>query len=210
LFFENYFNNGVLSADFSDLLWPMLNKDQQKNNRGVIMNNLRKIFEDIGAINLFKDSQHWKLSYDSDVYIDFLEIHKILVAERNEETNETILNYFSLGSLVPNENWEYLDQYKERYSSAAIEILLELDRNDFAGHNYLKCIEISDIVLNHFDYLNEPALIYKIKSLYILKNSSKAVSEYNKFRLRYNESISKNFHLSFEDILNMAHPLENY
>ncbi|HEX2396236.1 MAG TPA: hypothetical protein VHI78_12895, partial [Bacteroidales bacterium] len=210
LFFENYFNNGITSDDFSDLLWPSLNKNQQKNNRGVIMNNLRKIFEDLPLINLIKENQRWKLKFENGLYIDFIEVHNVLVMAGTDENNEAILNYFSIGNLLSNENWEYLDQYKERYSSAAIDVLLHMNKNAYQKHNHLKCIEISDIILNYFDFLNEPALIYKIKSLYILKNSSRAVSEYNKFRLRYNESISKPFHLSFDDILKTTVPPENY
>jgi hypothetical protein len=210
LFFENYFNDGIVSSDFSNILWPMLDKDQQKNNRGVIMNNLRKIFEDISEIALVKETMKWKVIFGPGVYIDFLEIHKALLSDRNDENNETILNYLSLGSLLPAESWEYLDRYKDRYSAAAIEILLDLARDAFHHHNFMKAIEISDIVLNYFDFLSETALVYKIKSLFILKNSAKAVTEYNKFRLKYNESISKNFQNSLDDILNMTLPTENY
>ena len=198
-----------MSAEFSDILWPNLNKDQQKNNRGVILNSLRKIFEDIADISLVKDNTHWKMEYGKELYIDFLEILKVLESERNEEINEIILNYLSLGSLLKDENWEYLDQFKDKYGFTAIDTLLENCQIAFLGRNYMKCIEISDIILNHFDFLNETALIYKIKSLYLVRNSAKAVSEYNKFSHKYKESISKSFHLSIESILNMTIPIEN-
>jgi hypothetical protein len=209
LFLENYFNNGVLSNDFSDILWPSLNKNQQKNNRGVIMNNLRKIFEDLDGVSLFKDELRWKLNFTDQVYIDFIEVHKLIGMDRNEQVNETVLNYLSLGNLLAHDTWEYTDPYKDRYSAAAIDVLMEMNRNAFHTRNFLKCIEISDVILNHYDFLNEPAVIYKIKSLYILKNNARALSEFNKFRLKYNESISKNFHLTFDDILKLPEHFEN-
>jgi len=174
------------------------------------MNNLRKIFDDMSGISLEKDKQHWKIITGDEFFIDFIHVHKIMLVPPSDIRNEQILNYFALGNLLPHESWEYLDPYKERYSSAAIDILMEMDQNAFVAHNHMKCIDISDIILNYFDFLNEPALIYKVKSLYILKNSTKAVAEYNKFRLHYNESISKPFHLTFDDILKIPLPLGRY
>lgn len=210
LFMESYFRNGILSADFSDLLWPSLNKIQQKNNRGVVINNLRKIFEDMDGVSILKDEMHWKISFSEKVYIDYIEVRKLIVTIHDEQTSELVLDYFSFGNLLRNETWDYVDQFKDGYSAAVIDVLTEMNRNAFHIHNHMKCIEISDVILNHFDFLNESAMVYKIKSLYILKNSSRAISEFNKFRLKYSESLSKNFQLTFDEILRLPEHFDNY
>ena len=94
------------------------------------------------------------------------------------------------GPLLSNTIVDWLDEFKDSYSSLSIDLLrnlLELQRND-----YDTVLRIADILFLH-DPLNEEALAAKCSILFIQGKKGIAKSVYDRFCKEYKDSLGEEY-----------------
>ncbi|MDR1437281.1 MAG: hypothetical protein LBI65_04090 [Candidatus Symbiothrix sp.] len=75
-----YTNNetGISTEKLTSKMWPDKDANGAKNIRGVTINRLRNILEDIGGISLVHQNSQWFFTFESPFYCDYLEYSGIL------------------------------------------------------------------------------------------------------------------------------------
>jgi two-component SAPR family response regulator len=74
-----YTNNkmGISTEKLTSKMWPNRDNNGAKNIRGVTINRLRNILEDIGGISLVYQNSQWFFTFESSFYCDYLEYSNI-------------------------------------------------------------------------------------------------------------------------------------
>ena len=103
------------------------------------------------------------------------------------------------GPLLPNTTLDWLDNFKDTYSSNAIDLLrnlleLELQR----GHQEM-VLRLADIMFLH-DPLNEEALTAKCAVLSAQGKKGIARNVYDRFCKEYRESMGEEYKVEFADL----------
>ena len=108
----------------------------------------------------------------------------------DDELLNQILEILLYGPLLSNTIVDWLDEFKDSYSSLSIDLLrnlLELQRND-----YDTVLRIADILFLH-DPLNEEALAAKCSILFIQGKKGIAKSVYDRFCKEYKDSLGEEY-----------------
>ncbi|MCP3933373.1 MAG: hypothetical protein GY705_30255 [Bacteroidetes bacterium] len=205
VFFETIHYQGISSRKLSETLWPGMDKYHQKNNRGVTINNLRKTLEDLHGVALINSHNKWKIEYSDDFYSDFLEVNKSIKANNFSETPDSLISLISFGSLLPQLQFDWLDQYKSRYESDILVVLYHICNNYYAERQYLSCLETARIIHEKFDPIDEIALSFKIKALNKIKSQKKAYDEFELFKKKYTATYNDNYVRTFNEVENLQY-----
>jgi two-component SAPR family response regulator len=75
-----YTNNetGISTEKLTSKMWPDKDSNGAKNIRGVTINRLRNILEDIGGISLVHQNSQWFFTFEPPFYCDYLEYSGLL------------------------------------------------------------------------------------------------------------------------------------
>ena len=102
------------------------------------------------------------------------------------------------GPLLPNTLEDWLDEFKDEYSSLSIDLLRNL--LDVYRNHYETVLRISDILFLH-DPLSEEALTAKCSILFLQGKKGLAKSIYDHFCKDYKESLGEDFKVSLSNII---------
>lgn len=196
---ETVQNNGISSKELSGKLWPGMDKNKQKNNRGFTVSSVRKVLEDIHGISLNNDGEKWIVEFTDDCYFDYARASN-LIQEENPTHKDEIISLFSYGKLLPFLQFEWLDMSKATFENDVISILLSMCNDYFTHKNYLTCFETASLIHEKYDELNEKALRYKIISLVEMKGHSKSKKEFELFKRRYFATYQETYTLTIDEI----------
>jgi len=202
IFFETMNNDGISTMRLSETLWPGMDKYHQKNNRGVSINNLRKVLEDLQGIKLVNENNKWKLECGGDFYCDFLEVKKSLKEKEYIDKPHYLVSMFSFGNVLSSMQFEWLDKYKARYEKEALAVLYSACDNFFSEKKYPACVETAQIIHEKIDPIDEIALAFKIRALNKMKSYKKAHDEFEQFKKRYSKTFNDQYPQTFNEILN--------
>lgn len=191
--------NGISSPELKEILWYDKTEQSAKNNRAVYFNKLRGIIRHLGQYELSNKTGGWKIEFE-EAYVDYYEFVKIISKPRITETEiHILLNITSKGSLLPDHNWEWLDDVKAAVSDAVITILtnylVHLSPKENPG-----IIESICNSLFIFDPLNEVALVYKCQYYNLVNKPYLSKKLYNSFCREYKQTYGEEFTKSFSDI----------
>jgi DNA-binding SARP family transcriptional activator len=182
---ETVQNRGINSKELSDKLWPGMDNTQQKNNRGVTINAVRKVLEDIRGISLDNVNNKWIIICDDDCYFDYAQVKNLLPQKKYLSQSDKIISLLNYGNLTPRLHFQWLDNIKAKYESEIVSYLHEICDYFISSKNYLSCIDTAIIIHEKYDELDEMALSYKINALNKIKGHSKAQNEFELFKKRY-------------------------
>ena len=184
------------------LIWPDKDIDSAKNSKNVYISKLRKLTDKIGGAQIVNKNRIWTLEVDDDIKVDYIEAKRMFnIINMEQLTDEEIaelIGILSRGPLLPDFEFEWLDNYKNDFSSRTIDTLYTL-LNNASINNSIK-LKICDILFKH-DFLNEEALIIKCK---ILNNHGKkgiAKNVYDIFCTDYENSYGIEYNKSLTEIL---------
>jgi two-component SAPR family response regulator len=195
--------NGITTQKLTSDLWPEKNPKVAKNIRGVTINHLRNILEDMRGIQLICDNSKWFFSIYDDFYCDYLHTLKI-VAEIPESKTSGILiqqlaGLIKRGSLLRNTETEWIDDYKQKYETQVEQLLTTQLQTDYNQEYFQNALNLSD-ALFVIDPLNEEVLLTTIR---ILKKTGKiehSQNLYNRFSLRYKTIMGENYPVKYTSI----------
>jgi len=184
---------GILSERLDSMLWPGLMRKKAANNRGVTVSKLRQVLQQIDGVTIDNDQEHWHVALSSEVFCDYYECLNLIKSGKVSSDIELFNTFYTIvhrGSLLPDIELDWLDDYKESIASEIIDAFYRF--MDDAGKNCPPelIIRLCDRIFQA-DPINEEALKFKVKALAQLGLHNKAKYTKRDFAQRYKESLGE-------------------
>lgn len=188
---------GITTKKVTDMLWADKDEISARNNRNVTLRKLRVLLEEVGDIEVMTDGGFLKIRWSEDVFCDYrTALHCIGLFQQNGDKDETLLNQILeillFGPLLPNTIVEWLDEFKDAYSSLSIDLLRDLLDIEYKRKNNEMVLRITDIIFLH-DPLNEEALAARCSMLFAEGKKGIAKSVYDRFCKEYREALGEDY-----------------
>ncbi|MCU0473129.1 MAG: hypothetical protein MUC93_07155 [Bacteroidales bacterium] len=199
-------DKGISVAMLTELLWFSMDAKTAKNNRAVNIAKLKNLLTEIDSCKITRKTSYWRIEFnDSVVYNDYWFCIKSINQEKliSKEGLLQFLCILKTGSLLGNDNYEWLDNFKLECSDMIIDKLSHLIDQDIFDSDTEFMIQLADAILI-FDPMDEQAISLKCKNLTVLGKHNHAKGVYNKFTKDYFKLYDEPFDRSFADIIN--HP----
>jgi len=186
------FDGGISSQRLSALLWPDKPEDKVKNSRGVTLNHLRKILNDLDGITLVYEKGFFKLVFTEECYCDCVRCMQLLKNRNSKIEEKELLNLLSRGKFLKLIDFPVLDSFKETIEHQIEPILLvELEKR-FERKNYGAVLQLTEIMFN-IDPLNEQTLRYRIAAMLKLNMQEEAKKQYFLFSSEYKKVMGTDY-----------------
>ena len=158
---------GILASKTTEILWPEKEETAARNNRNVNLRKLRVLLESIGDMEVMIENNFLRIKWGTGVFCDYhtlITCTKQFEQEKSEELLNRILEILLYGPLLPNTILDWLDDFKDDYSSYSIDLLKNLLDIEISRNHQDMIIRLADIMFLH-DPLNEEALAAKCSVL---------------------------------------------
>lgn len=187
---------GILTKKATDILWSDKEEESARNNRNVTLRKLRILLEKVGDVEVVSDAGFLCIRWHEGVFCDYrMALDCICQFKENGDHGDDkllnqILEILLYGPLLSNTIVDWLDEFKDSYSSLSIDLLRNL--LDVQRNNYDTVLRIADILFLH-DPLNEEALAAKCSILFIQGKKGIAKSVYDRFCKEYKDSLGEEY-----------------
>lgn len=202
LYSEKY-QQGILVSRMTELLWPGKESNAARNNRNVNLRKLRQLLESIGNAEIVIEHNCMRIEWGGEIFCDYHEVlSRIAAFEQQGESPELldrILELLLYGPLLPNTIHEWLDDFKDAYSSSAIDLLNRLLAMARQKNQHDTTLCIADILFLH-DPLNEEALAAKCAVLSAQGKAGIARNVYDRFCKEYQKALGEKYTTPFSEL----------
>lgn len=193
---------GILASKTTEILWPDKEETAARNNRNVNLRKLRVLLESIGDMEVMIENNFLRIKWGTGVFCDYhtlITCTKQFEQEKSEELLNRILELLLYGPLLPNTILDWLDDFKDDYSSYSIDLLKNLLEIEISRNHQDMIIRLADIMFLH-DPLNEEALAAKCAVLSAQGKKGIARNLYDRFCKEYHDSMGENYKTPFADL----------
>jgi DNA-binding SARP family transcriptional activator len=184
-------NKGISSSKLQELLWFDKSEEAARNNRNVNLRKLRILLLELGNIDITKQSSYWTIVLPEDVLSDYKEVLRLINKIQREVVTQQedllrlveLLNY---GSLLPNIQLGWVDDFKTDFSNLVIDTLTQVinnRKNPFYDNLDIR-LKIADALLK-IDSINEDALRIKCKTFVRMGKMGLAKTTFDNFSKEY-------------------------
>lgn len=189
--------NGITTEKITNVLWPDSSPESAKNTRGVTVNNLRKLLDKIGGLNLVNENNRWDIVFKEENF--FFDLGYYINNKRNlsDEIDEKILKAFSRGEFLKDFDYEWIESYKLHISMEVLSTLLSALKKET---DLQRKTNIAEAVTS-IDSLNEEGAISLISCLISKGKISLAKQKYEAFTSEYLRVFEKKYPKNFSDLL---------
>ncbi|MDR1723771.1 MAG: hypothetical protein LBR84_07555 [Tannerella sp.] len=198
-------SKGVSSTKLKETLWFDKSIESARNNRGVMLNKIRQIFEHIGTVVIEGQNSYWTVKMGDEIYCDYKEAITLIKAlkhriNRTKANVERLVNIVSTGELLPNTQTEWVDSFKSDFANSLVDLLLDISKQPDLNLSPKEMINLADAIGIH-DILNEDALRLKCSALFKMGKIGLAKTTFNTFTKEYASLFGKKYTVSFEQIV---------
>lgn len=191
---------GVLSSDMNSLFWGDKPDDKVKNLKGVTMNHIRKILQELDGIELAFQKGYFKLIFNDEFYCDYLSYGVITGGKEIKETmTPELMSLLSKGKFLNSIEHELFDYYKHKVEEFINNVIPTQIEKAFRERKYESGIRLCNILFTT-DLLSEVALKYYICISQKMNMSDKALKRYNTFAKEYKREMGEDYPVSYESI----------
>lgn len=193
---------GILASKTTEILWPEKEETAARNNRNVNLRKLRVLLESIGDMEVMIENNFLRIKWGTNVFCDYhtlIACTKQFEQKKSEELLNRILELLLYGPLLPNTIVDWLDDFKDDYSSYSIDLLKNLLEIEISRNHQDMIIRLADIMFLH-DPLNEEALAAKCAVLSAQGKKGIARNLYDRFCKEYHDSMGENYKTPFADL----------
>ena len=193
---------GILASKTTEILWPEKDETAARNNRNVNLRKLRVLLESIGDMEVMIENNFLRIKWGTGVFCDYhtlITCTKQFEQEKSEELLNRILEILLYGPLLPNTILDWLDDFKDDYSSYSIDLLKNLLDIEISRNHQDMIIRLADIMFLH-DPLNEEALAAKCSVLVTQGKKGIARNLYDRFCKEYHDSMGETYKVPFADL----------
>ena len=193
---------GILASKTTEILWPEKEETAARNNRNVNLRKLRVLLESIGDMEVMIENNFLRIKWGTGVFCDYhtlITCTKQFEQEKSEELLNRSLEILLYGPLLPNTILDWLDDFKDDYSSYSIDLLKNLLDIEISRNHQDMIIRLADIMFLH-DPLNEEALAAKCSVLVTQGKKGIARNLYDRFCKEYHDSMGETYKVPFADL----------
>lgn len=205
ILFSETKTRGISVEKITELLWSDKDDASARNNRNVSLRKLRLLLEQIGCVEVITSNGVIHVKWSKDVFCDYHQMLR-LVNDYNkgeyddpDEQLDKMLEILLYGPLLPTYEIDWLDDFKDSYSSVSIDLLNKLLAKESRDQHDELVILICDIIFLH-DPLSEEALAEKCKVLSRQGKKGIAKRVYDRFCKEYEDSLAEPYEISFADV----------
>ena len=194
--------NGILTSKTTGILWPDKEETAARNNRNVNLRKLRVLLESIGDVEVVTENNFMHIKWGENVFCDYREVLARIQQFKEKENDELlnrILELLLYGPLLPNTILDWLDDFKETYSSHSIDLLKDLFEIEKQRNHPDMILRLADIMFLH-DPLNEEALAAKCAVFSAQGKKGIARNLYDRFCKEYRDSMGEDYKTPFADL----------
>ncbi|WP_291529176.1 Kelch repeat-containing protein [Bacteroides sp. UBA939] len=195
---------GITSSYIYGLLWPEKDLSSAKNLKGVTINRLRKILDDLEGIELIYANSRYSIKLLDNFYCDyqrFLEqIDRMRQSNASQEVSQVLIGILSRGKFLKSVDDSMFDTFKSEQEDELHKMLMIEMNNLYAKATYEQAIQLAEIWLK-VDPLNDMALWYMLNACHKLKREDQAMKKYYLYIAEYNKSMGNNYPYSYSDII---------
>ncbi len=196
---------GVTSTYIYGLLWPEKEVSSAKNLKGVTINRLRKILDDLEGIELVYANNHYFIQLLNSFYCDYREYLEQMQTIRHNDlphshVSQSLLQILSRGKFLKSLDDSILDSFKNEQETTLRELILIELNHLYAKADYEMSIQFSEILLKT-DPFNDIALWYLLNSCHKLKKEEQAMKKYYLYIAEYTKSMGHSYPYSYPDII---------
>lgn len=194
---------GILTKKATDFLWSDKEEESARNNRNVTLRKLRVLLEKVGDVEVVSDAGFLCIRWKEGVFCDYRMALDCIrqFKENGEHGDDKLLNQMLeillYGPLLSNTIVDWLDEFKDSYSSLSIDLLRNL--LDVQRENYDTVLRIADILFLH-DPLNEEALTAKCSILFKQGKKGLTKSVYDRFCKEYRDSLGEEYKVPLSNL----------
>jgi len=192
-------NDGITSQHLSDILWPGKPQRKVKNSRGVTLNHLRKILNELDGIELIYEKSFFKLVQSDTFYCDYTRCIRIVSAENIEAHKKELVEILNRGKFLKLSDHPLFDSFKEDTEQKLEPLLLVEMEKSFTEEDYRTTIDIAEAIFN-IDPLSETALAFLVKAMQRLKMNEEARIRYETFAMEYRKIMGNDYPQSFKGL----------
>lgn len=191
---------GISSSKLKEILWFDKSDESARNNRSVYITKLRQILDRVGSHEISSASGSWKIDMKV-ISVDFIIFNDIVC--KSTITEKDVADLISIvrpGTLLPECDYQWLDEIKARTTDCAITIL-----SNYAEH--LEVRERPDLVSSIADALfvldpvSDIALSYKCKYFIHTGKGYLAKQLYTNFLKDYKNIYGEDYSKTYSDII---------
>ena len=198
------FEKGVSATVIQEYLWPDKDEVSARNNRNVNIKKLRTLLEKVGGIFIENNNSYLRLTMEDHIFCDYQVVYKMLnhdkhISDEKDKIN-VIIGNVKRGSLLPNLQTSWLDNYKSDISNLIIDTLIEYSQKLDGDKDDKLLLEIADAVFM-YDTINQEALRIKCSVLNKKGKYSLAKTWYDHFVKEYQKLYAENYPRTFEDVI---------
>jgi DNA-binding SARP family transcriptional activator len=193
-------DNGISSSKLKEILWFDKSEKSARNNRSVYITKLRQLLDNVGQHEISSATGKWMINM-KEISVDYIALNQIIGKETITEKDVTdLIHIVRRGPLLPECDYQWLDEVKGRTSDSVITIL-----SSYADH--LEVRErprlISSIADAMFvlDPVSDLALSYKCKYFNHTGKSYLAKQLYTTFIKDYKNLYDEDYNKTYSDIL---------
>lgn len=204
---ETLKKEGISSKQLTNLLWAGHTAESAKNNRSTHVQRIREVLTDNSGINIAYSNKKWIINLEDDVYCDLMEYFYLMDQLRQKDTIANtlkvlgkLLPIIEKGTLLPNMDDEWLDEFKSKLSDDLLNLLMPFFSKEEFNNDSKSVVRLSNALLI-FDPLNETVLKYKIEALVKLGKNSQANESLEHFEKVYQQCYAEPFNKSISDLI---------
>lgn len=201
-------NKGISSSRLQELLWLDKSEESARNNRNVNIRKLRILLRNIGEADVSSNLGYWTITLPDAVFLDYKEALSLIQRIRADKTPDKndllrLLEILSFGLLLPNIQFEWIDDIKTDFSNSVIDLLMNIVENTKLP--YFEDIEIrlkiADTILG-IDPISEDGIAIKCKALYKMRKKGLAKTVFDNFTKEYQSLLGEAYTGSIKNFLN--------
>jgi len=194
LFHSN--ETGISSNLLSHLLWPDKPKDKVKTSRGVAINNLRKVLNELEGVEIIYEEGHFKMVFSADCYCDYHVLVQEL-AKNSVVLTDEFYKIIDRGQFLLGIDDPIFDQVKLALENELLAVIEKDMDNLIQQKQYARAVQAGETILQ-IDSINENALQKTLLALHACKNESKAKKIYARFVDQFELAMGEKFRHPFD------------
>lgn len=192
--------DGITSQRLGNILWPDRPADKVKNSRGVTINHLRKVLNELDGIELIYEKGFFKIVYTDQFYCDYIRCLQIISGNDISENRDELITILARGKFLQLADHPLFDSFKQEMEKQLEPVLsLEVEKT-FAAELYHVTIALADALLNN-DPLNDMAFTFLIRSMQRLKMYDEARIKYQAFVIEYRKIMDTDYPYPYKSLV---------
>ena len=189
---------GISSNLLTNLLWPDKPKDKAKTSRGVAINSLRKVLNELNGVEIIYEDGHYRILVETNCYCDYWQL-KELLANHVPILSPEIQQILKRGKFLLGMDDSIFDKPKHDMERVLTETLQQAIVVSREHKNWQSLWQAADLLIR-VDGTNELALEQGIYACYKEKLEHRAILFYKHFANNYKQLMGEDYTYSFEDI----------